>query len=105
VPEAVRGITIRQAGLNAGAVKDTPCRVDRHGAGLEAARAENGGRCPWGGRKPGTRVKVTKEVERVIRERMAAGESIASIARVCGLSRVTVYSVLKHAPLASREVS
>src|SRR5262249_50856093 len=31
----------------------------------------------------------------VIRERASAGDSIASIARVCGLSRVTVYAVLK----------
>jgi DNA invertase Pin-like site-specific DNA recombinase len=69
-------------------------KTERQRAGIEAARAENGGRCPWGGRKPGTRVKVTEEVERVIRERAAAGDAIASIARVCGLSRVTVYAVL-----------
>jgi hypothetical protein len=61
-----------------------------------AARAENGGRCPWDGRKPGTRVKVTEEVKRVIRERAGAGYSIASIARVCGLSKVTVYAVLNR---------
>jgi DNA invertase Pin-like site-specific DNA recombinase len=69
-------------------------RTERQRAGIEAAKAENGGRCPWGGRKRGTRVKVTEEVERVIRQRMAAGDSVASIARVCGLSRVTVYAVL-----------
>jgi DNA invertase Pin-like site-specific DNA recombinase len=72
-------------------------RTERQRAGIEAARAEHGGRCPWGGRKTGTRVKVTEEVERVIRERSAAGDSIASIARVCGLSRVTVYAVLNRA--------
>jgi DNA invertase Pin-like site-specific DNA recombinase len=72
-------------------------KTERQRAGIEAARAENGGRCPWGGRKAGTRVKVTEEVERVIRERSAAGDSIASIARVCGLSRVTVYAVLNRA--------
>jgi DNA invertase Pin-like site-specific DNA recombinase len=38
-------------------------KSERQRAGIEAARAENGGRCPWGGRKPGTRVKVTEEVE------------------------------------------
>lgn len=75
-------------------------KTERQRSGIEAARAENGGRCPWGGRKPGTRVKVTVEVERVIRERSAAGDSIASIARVCGLSRVTVYSVLSRAAQA-----
>jgi DNA invertase Pin-like site-specific DNA recombinase len=63
-------------------------RTERQRAGIEAARAEHGGRCPWGGRKAGTRVKVTEEVERVIRERSAAGDSVTSIARVCDLSRV-----------------
>jgi DNA invertase Pin-like site-specific DNA recombinase len=71
-------------------------KTERQRAGIEAARAENGGRCPWGGRKAGTRVKVTEEVERVIRERSAARDSVASIARVCGLSRVTVYAVLNR---------
>jgi DNA invertase Pin-like site-specific DNA recombinase len=71
-------------------------KTERQRAGIEAARAENGGRCPWGGGKAGTRVKVTEEVERVVRERSAAGDSIASIARVCGLSRVTVYVVLSR---------
>jgi hypothetical protein len=45
-------------------------------------------------------VKVTQEVERVIREGAAAGDAVASIARVCGLSRVTVYGVLKRAETA-----
>jgi DNA invertase Pin-like site-specific DNA recombinase len=63
-------------------------------------RAEHGGRCPWGGRKQGTRVTVTEEVERVIRERAEAGDSIASSARVCGLSRVTVYAVLNRAEIS-----
>jgi DNA invertase Pin-like site-specific DNA recombinase len=71
-------------------------KTERQRAGIEAARVENDGRCPWGGRKPGTRVKVTEEVDRVIRERSAAGDSVASIARVCGLSRVTVYAVLNR---------
>jgi DNA invertase Pin-like site-specific DNA recombinase len=72
-------------------------KTERQRAGIEAARAEPGGRCPWGGRKAGTRVKVTEEVERVIRERAAASDAIASITRVRGLSRVTVYGVLKRA--------
>lgn len=69
-------------------------KSERQRAGIEAARAENGGRCPWGGRRPGTRVKVTEEVERVIRERAGAGDTVAAMARVLGLSRVTVYRVL-----------
>jgi DNA invertase Pin-like site-specific DNA recombinase len=78
------------------AVYELEIKTERQQAGIEAARAEHGGKCPWGGRKPGTRVKVTQEVERVIRDRSAAGDSIASIARVCGLSRVTVYAVLNR---------
>src|SRR5215831_11901114 len=54
-------------------------KSERQLAGIEAARTENGGKCPWGGRKRGTRVKVTEEIERVIRERLAAGDSVASI--------------------------
>jgi DNA invertase Pin-like site-specific DNA recombinase len=60
-------------------------KSERQAAGIEAARAENGGKCPWGGRRAGTRVKVTEEVEAAIREMARAGDSIASIARVCGL--------------------
>jgi hypothetical protein len=66
-------------------------------AGIEAARAENGGRCPWGGRKAGTRVKVTEEVETAIHEMARAGKSIAEIARVLKVSRPTVYATLNRA--------
>jgi hypothetical protein len=58
---------------------------------------------PLGGRKPGTRVKVTEEVERVIRERAGAGDSIASIARVCGPSRVTVYATFEARTLTPQK--
>lgn len=42
---------------------------ERQQARIEAARAANGGRCPRGGRKAGTRVEVTEQVERGIPER------------------------------------
>ena len=33
VSQAVRSVTVRQAGLNTGAVKNTPCGIDRHRTG------------------------------------------------------------------------
>ena len=60
-------------------------------------RVENGGKCPWGGRKPGTRVKLTEEVERAIYDMARTGKSIAEIARVVKVSRPTVYATLKCA--------
>jgi len=70
-------------------------KTERQAAGIEAARQANGGKCPWGGRKPGTRVKVTPEVESAIRNMKKAGRPIAEIARVVGLTRPTVYGVLR----------
>jgi len=32
-------------------------KCERQLAGIAEARRQNGGRCPWGGRRPGTRVK------------------------------------------------
>jgi DNA invertase Pin-like site-specific DNA recombinase len=71
-------------------------KSERQLAGIEAVRAANGGACPWGGRKPGTRVKVTEEVERTIREMRHAGRSIAEIARVVQVTRPTIYATLKR---------
>jgi DNA invertase Pin-like site-specific DNA recombinase len=70
-------------------------KTERQAAGIEAARQANGGKCPWGGRKPGTRVKVTTEVQSAIRNMKQAGRPIAEIARVCGLTRPTVYGALR----------
>jgi DNA invertase Pin-like site-specific DNA recombinase len=68
---------------------------ERQLAGIDAARRENGGKCPWGGRKPGTRVKVTPEVEQVIRDMASAAKPISEIARAVKLSRPTVDAVLE----------
>lgn len=66
---------------------------ERQTAGILAARAA-GKR--WGGRKLGSRWKVTPELERQVRRLRAANEPIASIARGLKLSRNTVYQVLAH---------
>ncbi len=79
------------------AAYETEVRHERQQSGIEEARLKNGGRCPWGGRKPGTRVKVTKEVEKAIHGMRNDGRAIAEIARVVKVSRPTVYSVLKRA--------
>jgi DNA invertase Pin-like site-specific DNA recombinase len=72
-------------------------KAERQLAGIDAVRKANGGRCPWGGRKPGTRIKVTKEVEKAIKRMAEQGTPKAEIARVTKVSRVTVYAVLKGA--------
>jgi DNA invertase Pin-like site-specific DNA recombinase len=72
-------------------------RRERQLAGIEKAREQNEGRCPWGGRRPGTRVRVTPEKEEAIVRMGREGRKIAQIARVVGLTRKTVYSVLASA--------
>lgn len=70
---------------------ETEVRAERVLAGQEAARAAGKS---WGGRKEGTRVRLTPEKERTIRSMKAAGESVAAIARTVGLSRPTIYAAL-----------
>lgn len=70
---------------------ETEVRSERQRAGIEAARAAGKA---WGGRKAGTRVRLTLEKERTIKRLHAAGESIAAIARTVELSRPTVYAAL-----------
>ena len=71
---------------------ETEVRAERVLAGQAAARAE-GKR--WGGRKAGTRIRLTTEKERTIRAMHKAGESIAAIARAVELTRTTVYRALE----------
>lgn len=66
-------------------------RTERQRAGIQAARAANGGRCPWGGRKPGSRSKRIVERDLAIRELLAVGRSKSEIARVLGCCRQAVY--------------
>ena len=73
---------------------ETEVRSERQRAGIEAVKARNGGKCPWGGRKIGTRVTVTEEKERAVKTMSADGKSVAEISRVVGVTRQTVYRVL-----------
>jgi len=73
------------------AAYETEVRGERQAAGIAAARAQ-GKR--WGGRKAGDRYKVTDELAAAIRREAAAGTPKAAIARVVGVGRPTVYSVL-----------
>jgi DNA invertase Pin-like site-specific DNA recombinase len=73
------------------AAYETEVRAERQHAGIAAAKAA-GKR--WGGRQKGDRYKVTDELAAAIRREAAAGTPKATIARVVGVSRPTVYSVL-----------
>jgi DNA invertase Pin-like site-specific DNA recombinase len=50
----------------------------------------------WGGSEKGWRWKVTDDQVNAIHEMKAAGKPIAQIARVTGLSRPTIYRVLRE---------
>jgi len=73
------------------AAYETEVRQERQLAGIAGAKAL-GKR--WGGRKRGTRIKVTPEREHAIREMVAARKTISEISRVLGLTRQTIYRVL-----------
>jgi DNA invertase Pin-like site-specific DNA recombinase len=66
----------------------------RVNAGIAAARAEGK---VWGGRKPGTRIKVTLEKEQAIHRMNADNVPKSEIARVLGLTRRTIYLTLRKA--------
>jgi DNA invertase Pin-like site-specific DNA recombinase len=76
---------------------ETEIRGERVRAGQAVAQA-NGKR--WGGSKRGRRVKVTGLQLRMIQQMKQNGETVAAIARAMGLSRPTVYSVIRDAPPA-----
>jgi DNA invertase Pin-like site-specific DNA recombinase len=75
---------------------ETEVRAERILAGLEVAKAKG----VKLGRRPGShyRLKVTVDQEALIRELAARGDSKVKIAEVTGLSRPTIYSVLKATP-------
>ena len=70
---------------------ETELRAERINAGIAAAKAEGK---TWGGRKAGTRIRLTVEKEKTIKMLAKAGESVAAIARAVELSRPTVDRVL-----------
>jgi DNA invertase Pin-like site-specific DNA recombinase len=73
---------------------ETEVRKERQMAGIEAARKENNGVCPWGGREAGPN-KTTLEKLPTIKDLLGKGTSIAEVARVVGVTRQTVYRVMK----------
>ena len=72
---------------------ETEVRGERVAAGQ--ARAKSLGK-RWGGSKPGVRKQVTPVQERLILDAKANGETITAIAAAVGLSRPTIYSVLRN---------
>ena len=70
---------------------ETEVRKERQLAGIAKAKADGK---TWGGRKTGTRVKLTTEKEVAIRQLHEQGCSIASIGRTVGLTRKTIYRAL-----------
>jgi DNA invertase Pin-like site-specific DNA recombinase len=71
---------------------ETEVRKERQLAGIARAKAEGK---KWGGRKPGTRIRLSVEKEALIRQLHAEGHAIAAIARLVGLSRKSVYKALE----------
>lgn len=77
------------------AAYETEVRAERQQAGIEAARDPETGRCRWGGRKRGTMVKRSKELDDHVRDLHRQGTPVAKIARLVKLSRPTLYAILK----------
>jgi DNA invertase Pin-like site-specific DNA recombinase len=82
---------------------ESEVRKERQLAGIAAAREANNGKCPWGGRKPGTRVTLTEEKEALACKLKAEGQSVAAIARTLGIARKTVYVALGRQPASAEE--
>lgn len=72
---------------------ETEVRAERVAAGQAVARRK-GKR--WGGSNKGWRWRVTDDQLQAIREMRIAGKKITQISRVTGLSRPTIYSVLRE---------
>jgi DNA invertase Pin-like site-specific DNA recombinase len=86
------------AGLLASvAAYETEVRKERQLAGIAKARAEGK---TWGGRKVGTRVRLTIEKEKLIRQLHGEGKPVAAIARLVGLTRKTVYKAIRQQEVA-----
>lgn len=75
---------------------ETEVRRERQLAGIAKVREQHRGKCPWGGRKRGTRVQVTEEKEGVILAMYREKRRVSTIARTVGVTRKTVYTVLQR---------
>ena len=78
------------------AAYETEVRKERQLAGIARAKADGK---TWGGRKPGTRVRLTEEKEALICKLHDEGKPVASIARMVHLTRRTVYKALERQPV------
>lgn len=74
------------------ALYETEVRAEPILAGQKTARAKGK---KWGGSKPGRPLKVTPEDRELALRLKSEGKKIAAIARAVGLSRNTVYKILK----------
>lgn len=72
---------------------ETEVRRERQLAGIAQVCEQHGGKCPWGGRRPGTRVEVTEEKEAAVLAMFRDNRRVATIARTPGLTLKTVYAV------------
>lgn len=77
---------------------ETEVRSERQLAGIAEAKAAGVkfGRPKGQGGVPGKRIKVTPEQKAAVKRLKAEDVSVAAIARATGLSRPTVYSVLRE---------
>jgi DNA invertase Pin-like site-specific DNA recombinase len=75
------------------AVCETEVRKERQLAGIAKAKLDGKS---WGGRKAGTRIRLTEEKEKLIRQLHSEGKPVAAIARLVGLTRKTVYAALRR---------
>ena len=70
-------------------------RKERTTAGIAAAKAKAGGKCPWGGRKEGALNHHTRDVKGQVHRLKRQGYPISNIAKIVGLSRQTIYNLLE----------
>jgi DNA invertase Pin-like site-specific DNA recombinase len=75
------------------AAYETEVRKERQLAGIAKAKSEGK---EWGGRKLGTRVTLTHEKEALIKHLRSEKKAVASIARLVGLTRKTVYKAIRR---------
>ena len=72
---------------------------------IKAGIAEAKRRCKrWGGSKPGWYYRVKPDQEKAIIEMVERGDAVAKVARVTGLSRPTVYRVMRNQSAKKDEI-
>ena len=76
---------------------ETEVRAERIHCGLEAARAAGKRLGPVPGSRVGKRLHVNEEQLSIVGRLKAEGHGVSAIARTTGLSRPTIYSILKGA--------